>query len=130
MPIAQPPVAYRVLGQLQLSSASSWELLYTPTDPASIGSYTRCDAVCSTLTICNLSPNTEEFYVAVVPGGGTPTNPNIVYNQVKIASNDTFAATFGITLYRDTGVADEIYVQASSTDVVFSLFGSEILTTP
>jgi hypothetical protein len=127
MPIA--PVTYKVLGQIQ-SGGSGWDLLYTVPDPSMLG-YTRADAVCSTLTICNYSANTEEFYVAVVPGGGVyfGAQQNLIYYQVKIASNDTFAATFGITLTGDNSTQDQIYVRATSTDVTFTLFGSEILTT-
>jgi hypothetical protein len=120
----QAPVTYKVLGQLQ--ATTGWDLLYIPPDPVSYG-VTRGDAVCSTLTICNYSANTQEFSVAVVPGGGGYSGnvQNLIYNQVKIASNDTFAATFGITVT----YPDEIYVLADSTDVTFTLFGSEILTT-
>jgi hypothetical protein len=129
MPITQAPVTYKVLGQLQ--ATAGWDLLYKVPDPSTLGSFARADAVCSTLTICNYSANTEEFSVAVLPGGGGYSGAvqNLIYNQVKIASNDTFAATFGITVTGDISVQDEIYVLASSTDVTFTLFGSEILTT-
>jgi hypothetical protein len=114
-------VEYKVLGQIE--GTGGWDLLYTV---PSGGGFTRTEAVCSTLTVCNSLGSNEKFSVAISKGGGAPsTTYQYLYLDVTIAQTDTFAATFGITLEQ----TDEVYVQSSSASgIAFQLFGSEIYT--
>ena len=78
-------------------------------------------AVCSTFTVCNRSATATSFRMAVRPAGAGISNEHYIYYDVTIAGNDTFAATFGITL----ATTDVVSVYATLATLSFSLFGQE-----
>jgi glucose-6-phosphate dehydrogenase assembly protein OpcA len=107
------PATLKVLGQ-SAPSATTLTTLYTV--PASTST------VCSTITICNRSSTATKFRVAVRPAGAAIVDQHYLYYEVTIAGNDTFAATFGITL----ATTDVVSVYATLATLSFNLFGQEL----
>jgi hypothetical protein len=105
--------AYSVLGQSAPAAATATTLYTVPA---------TTEAVCSTLAICNTSAVATSFRVAVRPAGATLATEHYTYYDVVIPGNETFAATFGITL----ATTDVVTVYATLATLTFSLFGSEI----
>jgi hypothetical protein len=102
-----------VLGQVN-PSATTATTLYTV--PAST------QTVVSTISVCNLSGAELSFRIAIRPGGATLANQHYIAYDSKVAGNDTTFITVGATL----GATDVITVYASTTNVTFNAFGSEI----
>jgi hypothetical protein len=104
---------YKVLGQLQ-PAANTLSTLYTV--PAAN------QAVASTLVMCNTGSIDATVRVAVRPlGASIDPKHYIVYNST-LPSFDSQFLTIGLAL---TGT-DEVSVFASTANVSFNLFGSEI----
>jgi glucose-6-phosphate dehydrogenase assembly protein OpcA len=104
---------YKVLGQVN-PAANTLTTLYTV--PAANST------VVSTITVANLDTNSATFRLAVRPAGEAIANKHYFNYNVSLAGNDTITATLGITL----AATDVISVNASSSLVAFSAFGSEI----
>ena len=107
------PTSYKVLGQ---SSPTAVQHTAVYTVPAST------EAVISTITVCNRSSSPTTFRIAVRPNGATLANQHYLAFDSVIGSNDTIALTLGITL----DAADVIAVYTPSSDLSFSIFGSEV----
>jgi hypothetical protein len=105
--------AYKVLGQSAPSAT-------TNTDVYTVGSGKQ--AIVSTITIANRSAGSKSYRIAIRPAGATLATQHYIAYDIAIAANDTTALTLGITL----GAADVITVYASSSDLSFGVFGSEI----
>lgn len=106
-------VSYKSLGQIS-PSATTASTLYT------VGSATS--AVISTLCICNRAATTSTYRIAVRPLGATLANEHYIVYDSTIAINDSVFLTLGISL----AATDVVTVYASSANLTFSLFGSEI----
>ena len=104
---------YKVLGQ-QNPSATTNTTLYTVPSATS--------TVISSVTICNQASTAGTFRLMVRPAGASLTAVHYVAYDVAIAANDTIALTLGITL----ATTDVLSVYASSANLSFSAFGSEI----
>jgi len=106
-------ITYKVLGQ-SAPSATTATTLYT------VPSSTQ--AVVSTIAVCNRGGSSATFRVAIRPDGASlATSHYIAYDSAVTANNSTFI-TIGVTL----GDTDVITVYASTADLTFSAFGSEI----
>ena len=105
-------MAVKVLGQVA-PGATTETLLYTC--PASTGT------VISTIVICNRGATAAMFRLSIAASGGATNNKDYIYYDVTLGGNDTFAATFGITL----SATDKVNVYASNTNLSFSIFGEE-----
>jgi hypothetical protein len=103
---------YKVLGQVA-PLATTDTILYTAPSAT--------QAVCSTLSVCNRG-SAATFRVRVKIAGAADDNKQYVTYDAPIAASDTLLLTFGATL----GAADVVVVYASTGDVSFQLFGSEI----
>ena len=103
----------KVLGQVV--STGSVQNLYTV--PAST------QTVVSTLTVANLTSIAGTFDVAVRVSGSAIENKHYIYKSITLPSNDTFAATFGITL-----ASTDVITVGSSVSASFNLFGQEVTT--
>ena len=105
---------YRVLAQSN-PSATTETTLYT------VGAGVA--AVVSTIMICNQSSSAGTYRIAVRPAadGATAAKHWIVYGAT-VAGSDATALTLGITL----AAGDKIQIYASSANMSFSAFGSEI----
>lgn len=102
----------KILGQ-SAPNATTETVLYTV--PASTST------VISTITVCNRSATVASFRVSVSVGGAATANKDYIYYDVVLGSNDTFAATIGITL----STTDVMRVYASTANLSFNLFGQE-----
>ena len=106
-------MTYKVLGQVN-PTANTLTTLYTvPTGNS---------AVISTVTIANLDSIASSFRIAMRPSGEAVDNKHYINYDVSLAGNDTITATLGITLAAN----DVVSVNASSSLIAFSAFGSEI----
>lgn len=103
---------YKVLGQVA-PAASTLTSLYTV--PAAK------EAICSTLTVCNLGVSTL-IRVAVRPTGEAINNKHYISYDFPLNANETLPLTIGITLE----ATDVVSVYAGHAQVAFSLFGSEL----
>lgn len=104
---------YKVLGQVAPSAT-------TATTAYTVPSSTQ--AVLSTIVVCNRAASAGTYRIAIRPDGATLANTHYVAYDIAIAANDSTALTLGITL----GDTDVVTVYASSADMTFSVFGSEI----
>ena len=104
---------YKVLAQSAPSAT-------TNTDVYTVGAGKQ--AIVSTITIANRSASSRTYRIAVRPAGATLANQHYIAYDVALAANDTTALTLGITLT----ATDVVTVYASTTDLSFGIFGSEI----
>lgn len=104
---------YKVLGQSAPSAT-------TNTDAYTVGAGKQ--AIVSTITIANRSAVARTYRIAIRPAGATLANQHYIAYDVAIAANDTTALTLGISL----GAADVITVYASTADLSFGVYGTEI----
>ena len=107
------PTTYKVLGQSN-PSATTATTLYTV--PAST------QAVVSTIVIANLTATAATFRIAVRPGGATLANQHYIAYDVTVGASDSTVLTLGLTL----DATDVITVRASTANLSFSAYGSEI----
>lgn len=107
-------ISYKVLGQIN-PTANVANTIYTVPSATS--------AVVSTVTICNLSSSSDTFSVAVRPSGETLANKHYIAYNTTVPANDMVALTLGITL----AATDVLDCNASSNNITFSAFGSEIV---
>lgn len=107
------PTTYKVLGQSN-PSATTATTLYTV--PAST------QTVVSTIIVANIAATAATFRIAVRPDGTALANQHYIAYDVTVGANDSTALTLGLTL----GDTDVITVYASTANLVFSAYGSEI----
>jgi hypothetical protein len=105
---------YKVLGQANPVTTGVLTSLYTV--PAAT------QAFCSTLSVCNQGAIATLVRVSVQPNGQSIDNKHYIVYDHTVQPNDSLFLTIGIALDE----ADEVNVQASTTSVSFSLFGSTI----
>lgn len=104
---------YKVLGQLAPSATTATTLYTVPS---------ATQAVVSTLVVTNRVTTPQTYRVAVRPSGASLANQHYIAFDVPIAGADSVAITLGITI----SATDVVTVYASSADLSFSLFGSEL----
>ena len=108
------PTAYKVLAQ-SIPSATTETTLYTVPSSTS--------TVVSTVSICNQAGTAGTYRIAVRPAADatTATKHWIVFGAT-VAANDSIMLTLGLTL----AAGDVVRVFASSANMSFAAFGSEI----
>jgi hypothetical protein len=104
---------YKVLGQSNPAATTDTNLYTVPASTST---------VCSTLVIANISTTGASFRVAIRPAGASIANQHYIVYDTIIAANDSIFLTLGISL----ATTDVVTVYASSANLVFNLFGSEI----
>jgi len=104
---------YKVLGQVA-PSATTATTVYTV--PAST------QTVVSTIFVCNRGAASATFRIAVRPDGAALANQHYLVYDLSVDGNALIPLTTGITL----GDTDVVTVYASSANLSFSAFGSEI----
>lgn len=104
---------YKVLGQVA-PSATTDTTLYTV--PASTST------VVSTLSIANRSATAATYRIAIRPAGASIATTHYIAYDASVSANDGILLTIGITL----ATTDVVTVRASTADLTFNLFGSEI----
>jgi hypothetical protein len=76
----------------------------------------------STLAIANRSATAATYRIAIRPAGATLANEHYIAYNVTVGASDSTTLTLGITL----AATDVITVYASTADLTFNAFGSEI----
>lgn len=104
---------YKVLGQSN-PSATTLTTLYT------VPSATQ--TVVSSIVIANLAASAATFRIAVRPAGATIANSQYIAYDITLAASDSTVLTLGLTL----GTTDVVSVYASTANVAFSAYGSEV----
>ena len=107
------PTVYKVLGQ-SAPSATTDTTLYTV--PAAT------NTVVSSIVIANRDATAATFRIAIRPGGATLANQHYIAFDVTVGAADSTVLTLGLTL----AATDVITVRASSANLSFSAYGSEL----
>jgi len=106
-------VNYKVLAQSAPGATTDTTLYTVPADTS---------AVISTIVVANRAATAAAYRIAVRPAGATLANQHYVAFDVSVGANDSTTITLGITL----ATTDVITVRATSSDLSFNVFGSEI----
>lgn len=104
---------YKVLGQSAPSAT-------TNTDVYTVGAGKQ--AVISTITVCNRAATAATYRIAIRVGGAAIANEDYIVYDVSVPGSDAITLTIGITL----NATDVVTVYASTANLSFNLFGSEI----
>ena len=105
--------AYKVLGQVAPAATTATAVYTVPS---------ATEAVVSSVTVCNRAGSAGTFRLSVRPDGATLANQHYVVYDAPISANDTVVLTIGLTL----DAADVLEAYASSADMTFNAYGSEI----
>lgn len=105
--------SYKVLGQAAPAAT-------TDTDVYTVPSAT--EAVISTIVIANRSTSGATYRIAVRPDGATLADEHYIAYDVTVGASDSTGLTIGVTL----NATDVLTVYASTADLSFSIFGSEV----
>ena len=104
---------YKVLGQSAPSATTNTTLYTVPADTS---------AVVSTIVVANRAGTTSTYRIAIRPAGATIANQHYIAYDVVVGGADSTTLTLGITL----AATDVVTVYSSTTNLSFSIFGSEI----
>jgi glucose-6-phosphate dehydrogenase assembly protein OpcA len=107
------PTTYKVLGQSNPAATTATTLYTVPS---------ATEAVVSTIVIANLTSTAATFRIAIRPNGATLANSQYIAYDITVGASDSTALTLGITM----DAADVITVYASTANLTFTAFGSEI----
>jgi len=103
---------YKVLGQVSPGATSLTTLYTTPANT---------QVICSTLAVCNRGESAS-FRIAVRPTGEAVEDKHYIVYDNWVNNSDTIFLTLGITMSSN----DVVSVYSSSSNVSFSLFGTEL----
>jgi hypothetical protein len=104
---------YKVLGQSNPSAT-------TATTAYTVPSATQ--AVVSSITVCNQAATAATYRIAVRPAGETLAAKHYVAYDISLPANSSDTLTLGISL----AATDVITIYASSANLSFNVFGTEI----
>jgi hypothetical protein len=104
---------YKVLGQSAPGATTDTTLYTVPADTS---------AVISTIVVANRVASSASYRIAIRPNGATLANEHYLAYDVAVGAGDSTTLTLGLTL----GAADVLTVRASTADLSFNAFGSEI----
>ena len=106
--------SYKILGQSAPSATTSTDLY---TVPAST------ETIVSSLVVCNRSTSSATYRISVASDGAALANAQYLVYDATINGSETVALTLGITV----NATDKIRVYASTANLSFAAFGSEIV---
>lgn len=104
---------YKVLGQVAPSATTATTLDTVPS---------ATQAVVSTIVVCNRAATAATYRIAVRPAGAALSNEHYIAYDAAITANNSTFITIGVTL----AATDVVTVYASTANLSFSAFGSEI----
>ena len=110
------PTAYKILGQTNPSATTETTLYTVPS---------LTSTVISSITICNQTASAATYRIAVQPSadaGSAATAKHFIVYGATVAASDSTILTVGLTL----ATGDRVRVFASSANLSFSAYGSEI----
>lgn len=105
--------SYKILGQIA-PSATTETTLYTV--PAAT------ETIVSTIVVANRSSSDATFRISISADGAATANKDYIAYDLSCGGNGINAFTFGLT----ANATDVIRVYASSANLSFSAYGSEI----
>ena len=107
-------IHYKVLGQVVPSANATWTQVYAvPTGK---------EAVCSSLTVANLTADDILYRVRVRVAGEAAANKQTLVYDTAAAGGVSQALQLSMTV----SAGDIVEVYAASTSIAFNLFGSEL----
>ena len=104
---------YKILGQSAPSATTSTDLYTVPS---------ATETIVSSLVITNRAATSATYRVSVSANGAALANEQYLVYDATIDGNDTVALSLGVTL----DATDKIRVYASSANLSFNAFGTEI----
>jgi hypothetical protein len=104
---------YKVLGQVNPSATTATTLYTVPS---------ATSAVVSTISVCNQAGTAATFRIAVRPAGASLAAEHYIVYGATVPASDATMITVGLTL----ATTDVVTVYASSANVSFNAYGSEI----
>jgi glucose-6-phosphate dehydrogenase assembly protein OpcA len=107
------PTIYKVLGQSAPSATTATTLYTVPS---------ATDTVVSSIVVANRDATAATFRIAIRPAGATLANQHYIAYDVTVGASDSTVLTLGLTL----DATDVITVYASTANLSFSAYGSEI----
>lgn len=107
------PTTYKVLGQSAPSATTDTDIYTVPS---------ATTAVISSIVIANRDSSSATYRIAVRPNGASIANSQYIAYNVTVGASDSTVLTLGITM----DAADVLTVYASTANLTFSAFGSEI----
>jgi glucose-6-phosphate dehydrogenase assembly protein OpcA len=107
------PTVYKVLGQSNPAATTATTLYTVPA---------ATEAIISTIVIANLTATAATFRIAIRPNGATLANSQYIAYDITVGASDSTALTLGVTL----DATDIVTVYASTANLTFTAFGSEI----
>jgi hypothetical protein len=103
---------YKVLGQSKPSATTATSLYTCPS---------ATQTVISSLTVCNQS-TAGTFRIAVRPNGASLSGEHYIAYDAPIGANSFISLTLGLTI----DASDVVTIYASTADMSFNAYGSEI----
>lgn len=108
---------YKILGQVApAANVSGGTQLYA------VSSVTGSAAVVSTIAVCNRGSSAATYRIAVRENNDALDNKQYLAYDTTIPANTTTTFTLGVTL----SASDSITVVASTANLTFQAFGSEV----
>jgi len=107
------PTTYKILGQSAPSATTSTDLYAVPSST---------QAVVSSIVVCNRDSAAATYRISTAENGATLANSQYIAYDVTVGGNDSTIITIGATL----GDTDKIRVYASTANLTFTAYGSEI----
>ena len=107
-------IHYKILGQVVPSAVNQYTQIY----PCPTGK----EAICSSLTVANLSTDDILYRVRVRKEGASADNKQILVYDTAAAAGVSQALQLSMTL----SALDVVEIYAASTSIAFNLFGSEV----
>lgn len=104
---------YKVLGQSAPSATTNTDVYTVPA---------ATEAVISSIVVANRSGSSATYRIAVRPDGAAISNEHYIAYDVTVGGNDSTSLSLGLTL----DSTDIITVYASSANLSFGVFGSEV----
>jgi hypothetical protein len=104
---------YKILGQAAPSATTETDLYTVPA---------ATQTILSTIVVANRDAADATFRISVSADGAATANKDYIAYGLTVPGNGQYTATIGITL----DATDKIRVYASSANLSFNAFGSEL----
>ena len=104
---------YKVLGQSNPAATTATTLYTVPS---------ATSTVVSTISVCNQASTAATYRIAVRPAGASLAAQHYVVYGATVPASDSTMITVGLTL----ATTDVVTVYASSANLSFNAYGSEI----
>lgn len=104
---------YKIIGQSAPAATTETDLYTVPA---------ATETIVSTIVVANRAATDATFRISISPNGAATANSQYIAYDLTCAGNGINAFTFGLTM----DATDKIRVYASSANLTFSAFGTEI----